>query len=104
MDSSKFITPLSAKMLSQKIEPVKKNFEKHLTNSCKSIIIRGQSRNGGENMKTAKEQTVSEAMLDLKAINEKLETLPHDSLMYVAGAISALAATNTAPPSMRSSA
>ncbi len=55
-------------------------------------------------MKTAKEQTVSEAMLDLKAINEKLETLPHDSLMYVAGAISALAATNTAPPSMRSSA
>lgn len=51
-------------------------------------------------MKTAQEQkgrTVSGAMLDLKAVCEKMETLPHDSLMYVAGAISALAATNKEP-------
>ena len=43
-------------------------------------------------MSTSKEQAVSSELLDLKAINEKLETLPHDSLMYVAGAIAALAA------------
>lgn len=55
-------------------------------------------------MSTSKEQAVSSELLDLKAINEKLETLPHDSLMYVAGAIAALAAANTAPPAIRPSA
>lgn len=55
-------------------------------------------------MSTSKEQAVSSELLDLKAINEKLETLPHDSLMYVAGAIAALAAANTAPPAIQPSA
>lgn len=55
-------------------------------------------------MSTAKEKAVSSELLDLKTISEKLETLPHDSLMYVAGAISALAAANTVPPLIRPSA
>lgn len=55
-------------------------------------------------MKTAQEQmerTVPSAMLDLKEVCEKMETLPHDSLMYVAGAISALAATSKEPQPAR---
>ena len=55
----------------------------------------------GKKMSTAKEKAVSSELLDLKTISEKLETLPHDSLMYVAGAISALAAANTVPPLIR---
>lgn len=55
-------------------------------------------------MSVAKERAVSNELIDLKVINEKLEALPHDSLMYVAGAISALAAANTAPPLIRPSA
>ena len=55
-------------------------------------------------MSTSKEQAVASELLDLKTISEKLETLPHDSLMYVAGAISALAAANTVPPLIRPSA
>lgn len=55
-------------------------------------------------MGETKERVVSSELLDLKTINKKLETLPHDSLMYVAGAISALAAANTTPSAVRPSA
>jgi len=55
----------------------------------------------GEKDEYGEGKGVSSELLDLKTISEKLETLPHDSLMYVAGAISALAAANTVPPLIR---
>lgn len=45
-----------------------------------------------------KERIVSEDTLDVKNISEKLEALPYDKLMYVAGAITALAAVSKAQP------
>lgn len=48
-----------------------------------------------------KERTVSGAMLDLKAVCEKMEALPYDRLMYVAGAVSALAAASKEPQPAR---
>lgn len=44
-------------------------------------------------MKKSKEKPVSVEALDVKAISEKMEGLPRDKLMYVAGAVSALAAS-----------
>lgn len=44
-------------------------------------------------MKKLSENNVSTDALDVKALSEKMENLPHDKLMYVAGAVSALAAT-----------
>lgn len=50
---------------------------------------------------TAVKQVTAEKM-DIKAISEKLGSLPHDKLMYVAGAIIALsAAANTSSPTNR---
>ena len=46
-------------------------------------------------MGKVKKQASTEA-LDVKAISEKLESLPRDKLMYVAGAVTALAAASTA--------
>lgn len=50
-------------------------------------------------MKKTKENQVSAEALDVKTISQKLESLPHDRLMYVAGAITALAAITSLPTS-----
>lgn len=46
-------------------------------------------------MNQRKGSHISEEMLDLKSLNDKLEQLPRDKLVYVAGAVTALAATSS---------
>ena len=45
-------------------------------------------------MDKLKKTQVSDEMLDLKNLSNTLEQLPRDKLMYVAGAVTALAATS----------
>lgn len=45
-------------------------------------------------MSKIKEPALSEDVLDLKDVGQKLEALSHNQRMYVAGAISALEALN----------
>lgn len=49
-------------------------------------------------MAKTKGNPVSADALDVKAISKKMEGLPRDKLMYVAGAVTALAAAEAKPP------
>lgn len=61
------------------------------------MINYNQDMNGGEMVKKSTAKTVSVDALDVKAISEKMERLPRDKLMYVAGAVTALAAAEAKP-------